>query len=98
MSVEMEAMVRAGLFPDEDALVQEAVRIMWQERPSVRMAVAAHRYQTEELSVARAATLAGVSFDQMKEFLAEQGIPLRLGPETLEEAKAELDALEQMRS
>jgi hypothetical protein len=34
----------------------------------------------------------------MKEILAERGVPLRLGPETLEEARAELDALEQMRS
>jgi len=94
----LEELVRAGLYPDKEALVQEALRVLWQERPSVRIAVAVHRYQTEDLSVARAASLAGVCFDRMKEILAEQGIPLRLGPETLEEARAELEALEQMRS
>jgi predicted HTH domain antitoxin len=98
MSIELEELVRAGLYPDKEALVQEALRVLWQERPSVRIAVAVHRYQTEDLSVARAASLAGVCFDRMKEILAEQGIPLRLGPETLEEARAELEALEQMRS
>ena len=97
MTVEMEDMVRAGLHPDEDAIVQEALRIMWQERPSARIAVAVHRYQAEDLSVTRAAALAGVCFDRMKEVLAEQGIPLRLGPESKEEARGELAALEQMR-
>ena len=64
----------------------------------MRIDVAIHRYRTENLSVAKTAALAGVSFDRMKEILAERGVPLRLGPETLEEARAELDFLRRMRS
>ena len=98
MAIEVEDLVRAGLYPDQEAAVQEALRLLWQERPSVRIALAVYRYQREEMSVARAAALAGVCFDRMKEILAEQGVPLRLGPKTVEEARAELDALERMRS
>jgi hypothetical protein len=48
--------------------------------------------------VAKAAAMAGISFDRMKEILAEHGMPLCLGSETLEEARAELDSLQRMQS
>ena len=98
MGVELQALVKAGVYPDADTAIQEALRVLWQERPNVRIDVAVYNYRTEGLSVARAAALAGVSFDRMKEILADRGVPLRLGPETLEEARAELDALQRMRS
>jgi predicted HTH domain antitoxin len=98
MGVELQALVKAGVYPDTDTAIQEALRVLWQERPSVRIDVAVYRYRTEGLSVAKAAALAGISFDRMKEILADRGVSLRLGPETLEEARAELDALQRMRS
>jgi predicted HTH domain antitoxin len=98
MAIELQELVKAGVYPDAETAVQEALRVLWQERPAVRINVAVHRYRTEGLSVAKASALAGVSFDRMKEILAERGVPLRLGPETLEEARAELDSLRQMRS
>jgi len=98
MAVQLQELVKAGVYPDADTAVREALRVLWQERPGVRIDVAVHHYRTENLSIARAAALAGVSFDRMKEILAERGVPLRLGPETLEEARAELDALRRMRS
>jgi predicted HTH domain antitoxin len=52
-----------------------------------------HRYQTEDISLAKAASLAGVSWAQMKDILLEQGIQPRLGPETLAEAEAEVQTL-----
>ena len=97
MVVELQELVKSGIYPDADAAMREAVRVLWQERPGVRIDVAVHRYRTEGLSIARTAAIAGVSFDRMKEILAEHGVPLRLGPETLAEARAELEALQRMR-
>jgi len=94
MAIKVQELVQAGVYPDGDTAIQEALRVLWQERPGVRIDVAVHRYCTGELSTAKAAALAGVCFDRMKEILAERGVPLRLGPETLEEARAELDALQ----
>lgn len=98
MAIDVQALVEAGVYPDVETAIQEALRILWHERPDIRIDVAVHRYRKEGLSIAKAAALAGVCFDRMKEILAERGVPLRLGPETLEEARAELDALERMRS
>lgn len=63
-----------------------------------RINLAIQRYQTEDLSVAKAAAVAGVSFDHMKEILFAHTIPLRLGPETVAEAYCEVDLLHEMRS
>jgi predicted HTH domain antitoxin len=98
MAIDLQALVKAGIYPDAETAIQEALRVLWQERPNVRIDVAVHRYRTENLSMAKAAALAGVCFDRMKEILAERGVPLRLGPETLEEARDELNSLQRMRS
>ncbi len=53
------------------------------------------RYRRDNLSLAKAAALAGVSWQQMKDILVEQGIPLRLGPESLADAQSEINSLRQ---
>ncbi len=90
-----KALVGAGLFPDEKSVIQEAVRVLWQERPGLRIEWAVHQYQNEDISLSKAAALAGVSFDKMKEILVQSGFQPRLGPETPEEAIHEMETLEQ---
>lgn len=97
MSINISDLVDSGAYPDAAAAFNDALRVLWQERPAVRIAVAAHKYETEGLSVAAAAALAGISFDQMKAALAQRGVELRLGPESPDEARAERDELRRMR-
>ena len=48
---------------------------------------------TEDISLAKAASLAGVSWAQMKDILIAHGVQPRLGPETLADAEREVNAL-----
>ena len=98
MSINIQDLVDAGVFPNADAAMQEALRVLWQERPGVRIDVAIHHYITAPISLAKAAAIAGVSFDRMKDILAERGVELRLGPETVEEARQDVEALRRMRA
>ena len=93
-SIDPQALVEAGLFPDEQSVIKEAVRVMWQERPHIRIEWAIHEYQTEDISLSKAASLANVSFDRMKEILIQRGIQPRLGPETIDEIYSDLEAIE----
>lgn len=77
-----QELVNAGFYPDEESVITEAMRVLWQERPQLRLDWAVHQYQTNDISLAKAAALAGVSFDRMKEVLLRRGIQPRLGPET----------------
>jgi len=88
-------LVHAGLYPDEQSVVQEALRVLWQERPQLRIEWAVYQYQTKLISIAKAASLAGTTFDRMKEILRQRGIQPRLGPESIEEAQQELKIIEQ---
>lgn len=97
MTVQVQELVQAGIYPDAHTATQEALRVLWQERPRVRINVAIHRYLTEELSIAKAAALAGVSYDRMKEILTDRDVSLRLGPKTVDDAFLEVEALEKMR-
>jgi predicted HTH domain antitoxin len=58
-----------------------------------RIQRAVDRYHYEDLSLAKAADLAGVSWAQMREILIEKGITPRLGPETVEEIEEEAEVL-----
>ena len=85
--------VHARLYSTEEEVIRDALRHLLRARPEARVELAVHRYQTEELSLAKAAELSGVSWSQMREILIEKGIPPRLGPETVEEADEEAQVL-----
>lgn len=85
--------VEARLYENEDEVIRDALRHLLRARPEARIQLAVHRYQTEELSLAKAADLAGVSWAQMRDVLREKGVSLKLGPETIEEAEKEVSAL-----
>jgi predicted HTH domain antitoxin len=91
--VRIRDFVDANLYASEDEVIQDALRHLLRNRGDLRVQLAVHQYQFEGISLARAASLAGVSWAQMKEILLEQGIQPRLGPETLAEAEEEGEVL-----
>lgn len=86
--------VTARLYEREDDVIQDALRYLMRARPDLRIRLAIYRYTNDEdLSLAKAAQLAGVSWAQMKDILMERGIQPRLGVETVEEANYEIETL-----
>jgi len=91
--LKVQDFVEARLYDSEDEVIQDALRHLLRIRPELRIQLAVYRYQTEGLSLAKAASMAGVSWAQMKDILMEHGIQVRLGPETVEEAAEEAQVL-----
>ena len=91
--LDVHTFVDAKLYRDDQEVNQDALRYLVRGRPDLRARLAVHRYQTEKISLAKAASLAGVSWAQMKDILVAHGIHPRLGPETLEDAEQEVNAL-----
>lgn len=76
----VQSLVDAHLHPDEETVIRDAVRSLLQQKPQLRVELAIHRYQTEDISLGKAAHLAGISFDQMKALLVmhkETGKPMQ---------------------
>jgi len=91
-----QALVEARLYANRDAVIQDALRSLLHEKPQLRVELAVYRYQTEDISLAKAAHLAGISFDRMKALLVQRGVQLRLGPADEAEAREEVAAIEQI--
>jgi predicted HTH domain antitoxin len=91
--MEVREWVEARLYESEDAVIQDALRHLLRARPEARIQLAVHRYQTADISLAKAASLAGVSWAQMRDILLEKGIQIRLGPASPEEARREVRAV-----
>ncbi|MCP3959967.1 MAG: hypothetical protein GY719_19145 [bacterium] len=91
--MEARDLVQAKLYGTEEEVIRDALRHLLRARPDARLRLAIHRYENEEISLARAAEMAGVSWAQMREILLESGARPRLGPETVAEAEDEIQAL-----
>jgi len=91
----VQQFIDAQLYPSDEAVIQDALRHLVRARPELRIQLAVFRYQNEDISLGKAASLAGVSWAQMKDILVEKGISPRLGVETLEEAKNDIQTLRQ---
>lgn len=90
LRLEPRDFVAAHLYETEDAVVQAALRQLLHARPDLGTTLAVYRYNTDAtLTLAAAAALAGVSLERMKDELLARGVEPRLGPSTLEEARAE---------
>ena len=94
MVIKIQDLVNANLYKSEEEAIQDALRHLIRSHPDLRIQIAVHHYQTEGLSLARAAQLAGVSWAQMREILQQRGISIAMGPETQKEAQQEVEALE----
>lgn len=86
-------LVNAKLYSSEQEAIDDAFRHLLRARPELRIRLAVHRYETEDISLALAASLAGVSWPEMREILIERNVSVRLGPETVDEAREEVETL-----
>lgn len=76
-------------------------RIHNAERPAARIRIrrcadrrsSRSRGSGVEVSLAKAAELAGISWAQMKDILLEKGVVPRLGPDDIDDARAEAEVL-----
>jgi predicted HTH domain antitoxin len=83
---EIEQLVKARLFPDQQAVVRSALRALFQAQPGMRQQMVVSAYTAGDISLGKAAELMGVSHEEMKEILVESGVEVHLGPRSVEEA------------
>ena len=72
---EIAAIVRAGCFPSEEDALREAAQTLLAVNPHLRREAAIRRYLDDEITLGRAAELAGMTRWRFREQLAQRGIP-----------------------
>jgi predicted HTH domain antitoxin len=87
----IEGSVDAGIFENKSDAIRHALRDYFDTHEDARLAAAIHLYDTDEISLGKAARLAGVSRFDMPELLRDHGIEIKLGPEDMDDAHREVD-------
>jgi predicted HTH domain antitoxin len=75
-------------------MVERAVKEMLAQQSDLRWSVVVGAYLDGEINLGKAAELLGMHRLELQERFIAQSIPVRIGPNTIEEARAELAAIE----
>ncbi len=70
----MGLLVERGVFESEESLTTSAYRSLLMLQPALKVEIALSLYLAEEISLGRAAEVAGIPREQMKEALSARGI------------------------
>ena len=97
MKKEATALVRSGDYASEDELFAEAFRVLFEVKPHLRMTAAIGLFKEGEISLAKAAEIAGVSTVQFKDILANRGVVREIGARSPEEFGKGLDTIRRLR-
>lgn len=74
----INTLAEEGYYTKEE-LKKEAYRALLIHKPNLRMTLAVERYKKGKITLNKAAELAGITTEEMKEELVERGIKLRRG-------------------
>ncbi len=79
ISKSVDALVRGRVYSTKNELIEDALRTFFEFRKDMRIAAVVEMYKTEEMSISKAAELAGVSTEEIKDFLAKAGVRIKRG-------------------
>ncbi len=75
---ELAATVRAGLFRNEAEAVREVLDTFFTAKPQYRIEAALAMWKADEVSLERAAEIAGMNFVLFRELMIQRGITVKL--------------------
>ncbi len=81
------------LYQHGSELVNAALRRLMAEDPELRSGIVVTAYLNHQINLGKAAKLLEVHSLELRQRFIELGIPLRLGPPSMEEAMAEVAAV-----
>ncbi|PSG99742.1 MAG: hypothetical protein BRC28_03120 [Nanohaloarchaea archaeon SW_4_43_9] len=89
----IEAGGKVGSYRDKDEFVRDAINTLLAANKELRLELAVELYEEEKISLGRAAELADLSYEEIKEELSGRGIEIRRGPESVEEMEEDSENL-----
>ena len=74
MTEEVEAVISAGFYDNRSELVRVALRFFLDQKPEIRLGAAIKLYQSGNITISRAAEIAGIPYEKIKDILSEEGL------------------------
>ncbi len=83
-------LVALGLYGNEQDVIDDGIRHILRSHPEYKIEIAIKKYREEEASLGKAADIAGISLEDMKELLRTRGVALK-GVESIKEIKEDAE-------
>lgn len=97
IETEIKALVKGGYFNSKDSFIEEAVKYMLSSRGDLKINAAVEMYSSKDVSLGRAAELAGLSLFEFKEILKARGIKIVVDAPSREEMDGQIKQMEEAR-
>jgi len=81
MEKKIHALIEAKYYPSISEAVKDAFRTLFATKPALKIISAIHLYTNNEVSISKAAEIAGVSIEEFKEILASRGVKREIYPD-----------------
>ena len=94
---EINALVKGGYFRSKDSFIEESVKYMLVNRGDLKINAAVEMYRSGDVSLARAAEVAGMSIFEFKEVLKTRGITMVVEAPSKEEINSQIKRMEDAR-
>lgn len=72
--MELEALLKAGVFGSRGDAIDEALRVLFATRPQLRTEAAIQLFRDGEVTLGRAAEIAGLTRWEFEDVLADRGV------------------------
>ena len=87
---EVDALVRTGLYKSRDEVISDALRNLLLNNKPLRLELAIDLFRTDEVSLGRAAEIAGMDRWQFQNVLRERHIPILIEADSAERMDEDL--------
>jgi predicted HTH domain antitoxin len=94
---ELRAIVRAGLFPSEEEALREAISVLFTVKPALRLEAAIEMFKSDEVSLSRAAEIAGLTRWQFQDILVQRGLVQEMEIESVEDLRQQVQTIRRLR-
>ncbi|MGH7452023.1 MAG: UPF0175 family protein [bacterium] len=81
---EIEALVRTGLYQNRDEVISEAIRNLLLNNKNLRLELAIELFKADEVSLGRAAEIAGMDRWEFQDILHQRRLPIIIEAESAE--------------
>lgn len=92
--LEIQYLVRSGLYVDQDAVWRNALNALFVLHPEQKLQMVITAYQMGDLSLGKAAEIMGLASEEIKDTFIKAGVQIHLGPENADELGEELNAFQ----
>jgi len=76
MESEVRGLVKSGHYPSKIEVLKDALRTLFETKPNLKISAALEMYKNNDVSLSRAAEIAGVTIVEFREILANRGLTI----------------------